>query len=307
MRILIGRPQAFIDLGKEENHTTLTDVEYFYDMLPTLLAEMQLDHKVLYINTCKPRIYNEPNSIYLSYHTHGTLDDIWHIKSSYLQDYLYFDKNGYSGWSTLTSKYDYNIDVDTIRDETNAFIQEYITNNKSRWEQPTEAFLPPQPYVLVLGQVETDTVMKLVYMNMNVFAQKIADLYRDTKYTVCVKTHPFNQRYFNIRGAVEATGSIHKLIAGATAVYTINSGGGFEALMHGKRVFTAGKCDYHWATDVIKTDEDLAASINLIEQPVDQDRIIKFIHYCRSKYFINIHDKETIKHRIRETVNAYRR
>lgn len=39
-------------------------------------------------------------------------------------------------------------------------------------------------------------------------------------------------------------GNIHDLIAGAMAVYTINSGVGFEALLHGKRVVTFGRCEY---------------------------------------------------------------
>jgi capsule polysaccharide export protein KpsC/LpsZ len=42
--------------------------------------------------------------------------------------------------------------------------------------------------------------------------------------------------------------NVHDLIAGSRGVFTINSGVGFESLIHGKPVVTFGNCDYRWVT-----------------------------------------------------------
>ena len=105
----------------------------------------------------------------------------------------------------------------------------------------------------------------------------------------------------------DKTGSLHQLIAKSSAVYTINSSAGFEALLHGKRVFTTGHCDYHWATTTLKTDEDIKNSVTLIEQPVDKDRIIKFLHYCFNHYFMNVNDEKSIEQKIQKAVDWYQR
>jgi len=38
--------------------------------------------------------------------------------------------------------------------------------------------------------------------------------------------------------------SVHDLISGANAVFTVNSGVGLEALLHGRPVVVTGECDY---------------------------------------------------------------
>jgi hypothetical protein len=42
--------------------------------------------------------------------------------------------------------------------------------------------------------------------------------------------------------------NVHDLISRASGVFTINSGVGFESLIHGKPVVTFGNCDYKWTT-----------------------------------------------------------
>jgi hypothetical protein len=42
--------------------------------------------------------------------------------------------------------------------------------------------------------------------------------------------------------------NVHDLIIGSRGVFTINSGVGFESLIHGKPVVTFGNCDYKWVT-----------------------------------------------------------
>lgn len=43
-------------------------------------------------------------------------------------------------------------------------------------------------------------------------------------------------------------GNVHDLVRGSKGVFVINSGVGFESLIHGKPVVTFGNCDYRWLT-----------------------------------------------------------
>ena len=127
------------------------------------------------------------------------------------------------------------------------------------------------------------------------------EAFKGTKYKVFVKPHPYGSTKAFTSAKLTTnyhTGSLHQLIANSSAVYTVNSGSGFEALLHNKRVFTAGHCDYHWVTDTIKTEEDLKNSIELIDQPIDEDSITKFLHYCFNHHFVNINDEKSIERRL---------
>lgn len=308
MKIRISRPVDHID--EFDIHG---DVKRFYDRLPEILTEMGIDYDVQRVTFGRPQILRDKNTLCLTWHLHGDLPDIWHLKTAYLPDYFYFDKHGYSGWSDLAQEYEYDVDIKDIRDEMQTFCDNYIASNSSRTIQPQEAFIPNKPYVLVLAQRPGDNVMKFAHMDSQVLLNEITELYKDTEYTVCVKSHPLSEPGLyssdvEITMSPEvfhATGSVHKIIAGATAVYTVNSGSGFEALLHGKRVFTSGDCDYHWVTIPVKNRQDLQDTMHLIEEPVDKDEILKFLHYALNKYFININDEQAIKQRIEFAISEY--
>lgn len=305
MHIRIAKPMKYL-----ETLDISGDVKVFFEMLPRILERMGVDYKVLELQRSR-QIFRAEDAIYLAWHLHGNLPDIWHLKPSYLVNYFYFDRNGYSGWSELAQEYNYDVDVNSIRDEVQQFADNYIANNVSRFPQPEHAYIPDEPYVLVLTQMSNDSVTDHAYIHTNVLLQKVAEVYKGSKYKVCVKAHPLSRQFdhhpkpYRTPDIFEATGSIHKIIAGATAVYTMNSGAGFEALLHGKRVFTTGHCDYHWVTDVIKTDADLQASIDIIEQPVDKDRIIKFLHYCLNYHFATIDDEASIERKLQRVIDEY--
>ena len=290
------------------------DVRRFYDRLPELLTEMGIEYEVHRVGyMVKNKIIRDKNTLNLAWHLHGNLPDIWHLKAAYLPDYFYFDKHGYSGWSDLAREYDYDVDIEDIRDEMQAFCDDYISNNRSRAIHPQTAYIPEEPYVLVLLQRPNDSVMNFAHMKPQMLLNEVAELYKDTKYTVCVKPHPFKddmktageEDIFIGPDMFHATGSLHKIIAGASAVYTVNSGSGFEALLHGKRVFTSGDCDYHWVTTPVKNKQDLQDTMHLVDEPVDKDEILKFLHYALNEYFINVNDEEKIKERIKFAMGEY--
>lgn len=308
-KVLLRRPSQFIKVlqpAADAGLIYLDDVIKLYDeVFPRVLDRMGLDYVIIDNNESLRRVYIRKDSIFIGWHNHGTTPHTWFIHPGYVTDYFYFDRTGYSGWSELTEHYEYDVDVEDVRDEVQEFITHYITNNISRVTPQQNKTLPDEPYVLVLEQRPDDAVADLAYVDL--LTDKVKKAFEGTKYGVCVKPHPLNMEYNyqnqEYNWTINEEMGLHELIANATAVYTINSGTGFEALLHGKKVFTAGQCDYHWMTDVLKTDEDVIRSVERVEEPVDQDEITKFIHYCLNKYWMNIHDDSTVERKILTAIN----
>jgi len=309
MKFIIGKPVKHINLLKAASDQNLmynTDVERLYDMLPGVIRRMGIECVDADISKHMRRIYQDKDSIFLAWHNHGTTKNTWFIKQGYLLDYFYFDKTGYSGWSELAQTYEYDVDIDDIRDEVKEFTDDYITNNKSRYDQTYVEPIPEKPYVIVFEQRSDDAVADLSYVDDLI--PKVVEAYKDTEYTVLVKPHPLQIDWVKgeaVWSVNQQTGSLHELIANSAAVYTVNSSAGFEALLHGKRVFTAGHCDYHWVTDVIKTDEDIVASVDLLDKPVDTDAITKFLHYVINHHYMNINDEDSIIKKINRAAEHY--
>ena len=308
MQFLIARPNGFIDYFKD-SRLYLKDINEFYDNLIDTMCDMGINHKVLHINKMSRVIHKEPDSIYLAWHSHGTLPNIWHIKTAYIPDYFYFDKNGYGPWSEIVNACDYEIPVEVVRNDVEQFCEQYIKDNKSRIKHPKQSFgIPNKPYVLVLGQRPDDAVSDFAYTGLDTMSlvKKVSDAFKGTKYNVCTRGHPLDsaQPYGTLIDS-QSTGNLHECIAGASAVYTVNSGSGFEALLHGKRVFTTGVCDYNWATTAIKNDNELKSSVELIDEPIDEDNRIKFIHYMLKYHFVHATDTDSIQRKIIRAVMEY--
>jgi len=311
MKIRISKP-----VYQLENFDHHGDTKRFYEVLCDIIDELGLEYDSTPAGLGRngKNVVRAKDTLCLAWHLHGNLQDIWHLKTAYLPDYFYFDKHGYSGWSDLAKDYEYDVDIEDIRDEMQTFCDDYIASNRSRAIQPEAAFVPKEPYVLVLTQRSNDSVIReFAYMDSQKLLDEVTELYKDTSYTVCVKTHPFSEpeRYCSdeyIRMSPDvfhATGSLHKIIAGAAAVYTVNSGSGFEALLHGKRVFNSGKSDYHWVTTTVKNKQDLQDTMHLVEESVDKDEILKFLHYALNKYFVNVNDRQGIKERLEFAIKNY--
>ena len=80
--------------------------------------------------------------------------------------------------------------------------------------------------------------------------------------------------------------SIHELFPKCQAVVTINSGAGFEALLHLKPVVTLGRVDYSPATFNCSTIQDIKDCKSFIEAPdISPDEIKRFLHAYISNTF----------------------
>ena len=304
MKFLISRANSYIkDSKRREGGYWHLDMEAFYNNVEEILKEENIPFDII---DARYNIINEsPGTISLCYHSVGNYKNVWHIKKGYIPGYLYFDKTGYSGWSELGKNYTNNYTL-TIEEIWSVYhmCDEYILNNESKVAQP-ESIVPKEKYVLVLCQQPKDTVSKLAWIKTVDLAQKVTRAYKDTDIKVLVKPHPCGAKVPLSGEIVE--GSIHSLIGGAKAVYTVNSGSGFEALMHFKPVFVSGDSDYKWECGIIKNYTDIVNSIDLIDNPVDLYKRAKFLHYCFNHHFVNAYDKESVRKKLLRTVNEYKK
>ena len=133
MRIRIAKPLAYFEFHKRQGAEKFfyTDVEKFYDSLPSILDDMNIDYDVLHIREHSRIIHKKKDSIYLAWHNHGTLPNIWHLQAGYMPNYLYFDKNGFGPWSEIVDECNYSVPVEDVREEVDTFCSNYISNNTS--------------------------------------------------------------------------------------------------------------------------------------------------------------------------------
>ncbi|MEO5930684.1 MAG: hypothetical protein ABIR47_12180 [Candidatus Kapaibacterium sp.] len=75
-------------------------------------------------------------------------------------------------------------------------------------------------------------------------------------------------------------GNVHDLVANAIGIFTINSGVGFESLIHGRPVATFGNCDYRWATcNATRETIDPALGYLLNFSDADRDHQWRFVYH----------------------------
>jgi hypothetical protein len=141
--------------------------------------------------------------------------------------------------------------------------RKHLDSGSSKHTQP-ETRLPaflPDDYIFVPLQ-KPDDYVQVHHSSIAVvdFIELIADWASRRRQNVVFKLHPGNHeddpevvecatRAASERESVFCVdGNVHDLIKRSLGVFTINSGVGFESLIHGKPLVTFGRCDYHWAT-----------------------------------------------------------
>lgn len=153
----------------------------------------------------------------------------------------------------------------------------------------------PDRYIFVAIQRPLDYV-QIHHSKVSVpdFIRILSDWGKRTGNHIVMKLHPYNVHDPGIaEWAAECTqdapnlslqeGNIHPLIQRAQGVMVINSGVGFESLIHGKPVVTFGNCDYKWATfqATPQTVDEAFAYISEFGPP-QREQVHKFVyHYYR--------------------------
>ena len=107
-------------------------------------------------------------------------------------------------------------------------------------------------YIFVPLQIPHDeAIVEFSDISMDEFVDKLVLWAKNAGIPLVLKPHPANlkatikyNQYVDNVSVYWANENIHSLIENCSAVYTINSGVGFEALFYLKPVITFGKCDY---------------------------------------------------------------
>ncbi|MGV0033852.1 MAG: hypothetical protein ACNYPE_02440 [Candidatus Azotimanducaceae bacterium WSBS_2022_MAG_OTU7] len=252
------------------------------------------------------------NQICLSFHSHGSEDRVWRVKESYIPPYFSFDKMGYSGFSELAQH------PENFTDAIAQFPLEHaakivsdckarlIENNFSKYDQPdisnTEL---PKDYIFYPLQQAVDTVAVLNRVHQSDAIWHLAEQSEKHGITLVIKIHPHCndaktqktvdevvQKYPNTH---LLAASVNELIPNARAIVGANSGVLFEALIHGKPVYSFASSDFQLATIALQDKTDFA---KVFAPPPDQtDDVVRFlgwylIEYCfRSDNFEQLENK----------------
>ena len=176
------------------------------------------------------------------------------------------------GWSAQSSAYPCDYSAGDPESGTfERYVEQVIGRNSSKYEQrPTmergslvaRGEIPDGPYIFFACQRPTDQAIRFFspYEVVDVVAG-VAQWAKRCGLSVVFKAHPTNaasarplRKATSGLGAYWSTASVHDLIAYSDAVYVINSGVGFEAMLHNKPVVTFGQVEY----DAVSIHGDLA-------------------------------------------------
>ncbi|MGG4167075.1 hypothetical protein ABEW00_06280 [Rossellomorea vietnamensis] len=184
------------------------------------------------------------------------------------------------------------------------FIQKKLFSKR----KPDQIDLPKE-YVLVPFQVSRDT--QILYHSpyikdmrdlLDLVYESVAHINKEQKRNIqiLVKEHPedmsrnnyqdLKKRYSNVQGVkfIKKYG-ISRLLNHATAIITINSTVGIEALARNKKVITLGEAFYNidGVVNHCSSPEKLPQVLkNSLRKSINKDRIEKFIYYLRFIYQI---------------------
>lgn len=139
---------------------------------------------------------------------------------------------------------------------------DFLTKGYSKQKQPPINSLPftPDNFIFVPLQRPTDVMIKQNSpIEVSDFITLLSTWAEANHRHIVFKLHPGNfldpeivkQAHKSCKGRKYVhllDGNIHELIKKSRGVMCINSGTGFESLIHGKPVVTFGQCDYKWVT-----------------------------------------------------------
>jgi hypothetical protein len=317
----------FIFKLETPNFQTLQELNTSHKFIPILINELlklniKISTKTVYSNN---KGYFEErkvphNCLYLSYHSVGMpKENLLRYKEGYLPNMITLDKKGYSGWSSLcdenTSKKYKNISKNKASVFFNKLSKKYIQNNNSKYHQPNNVdFEFPKNFIFFPLQTLSDSVMKLSYFKPVILLKKIVKILNEQNIPLVIKQHPkctnteLSELLFHYeknKKIILFNGSIHDAISKASTIYTINSGVGFEALLHLKPVITFGKSDY---MNVTKNTQNLE---NIKNEPIyrlskkDKNNIMKFMYYYINEKCLFLNDTKKLEEIITTFMKDY--
>lgn len=274
-----------------------------------ILEEIMLYNKTL------PR-----STVSFTYHTVGnSKSQYFRWKDGYLHNTITFDKKGFSGWSSLVKKPNIYKKKNICNKKIEKFFKELKTNhinkNLSKYEQEFDINVKlPEEFIFFPLQTTSDTVILQSYFDPIELFKKVVKILNKKNISLVVKRHPLCEneelntllkKYSKQKRIILFNGSIHEAIAKASCVYVINSGVGFEALMHLKPVVTFGKSDYMHVTRNIKNLKEIENEPLHVLSKKHIERVKQFLYYYMKEKSINLSSKKDIKNKIQVFIIDY--
>jgi hypothetical protein len=289
----------------------------FEGVLKGCLSE--LGHEVVELHL-DPLYPPDPADVDLKIYAHKTrrevpTADIFY-KEMHMRGLFTIDTEGWGAdHSAVREPPDLNgVDAAEAERFVGAIREQFVSSGNSKHRQPERSPIPEEhkPYLLIPLQLPTDdTIMYHSPVSVIEFVHVVSDWAERAGQKVVFKLHP-GAEHPEIAAAVEArsaarrfvsclNANIHSLILEAEGVVVINSGVGFESLIHGKPVVTFGNCDYKSVTFPARPDNlDEARDYVAGYTPEQRLRGIKFIHhyYTRHAYDVYADDGAEVRRRL---------
>ncbi len=244
----------------------------------------------------------------ISYHTHDpSRSDRMHVQEAELHGRVSLDRIGYAGFSSLAvATHPSRVDefaatrTDEERQESFERVRETVVGARlSKYPQRRAGGGVSGPYTFLAMQVVTDPVSRLSWVRSDVLAQMVAKAVRDAGKRLVIKRHPYC-RSLNVartlkalseaNAAIISDASIHDLIPNASAVVTVNSGVGLEALAYGKPVIVTGESVYSYAAHRA-SDADSLRELLRDTPPQDHTRTPRFFDYYLNRHTFEADDR----------------
>jgi hypothetical protein len=292
----------------------------FEGLIKACLAE--LGHTVRE-QTAHPSVADDPRDANLSVIAHRTrrdgAGDLFY-KQMHLPRLFTIDSWGWgadhsASWDAPDLR---SIDQAEADEIVGSLRRRYVETGISKQRQPPRGTTPalPDGYIFVPAQMPGDYV-QIHHSPISVLDFVVRTLHwaEQRRQNIVVKLHPglSTGLYPEVAEAVDrlvrqsnhafcSNANVHDLIAGCSGVFTINSGVGFEALIHGKPVATFGNCDYKWVTyrgSVERLDE--ARDFVLGYSGVQRRETARFLWFYVRRHGMSVESEDLEESRVRLT------
>lgn len=223
----------------------------------------------------------------------------------HMRELFTIDTNGW-GADASNNNFKPGDNIEEAQTYCNLLSEKLYSGNTSKIDQPRETDETPGDFILVPLQVPRDyTIKNHSPITVRYFTDSIMSWAEETGTHVCIKMHPNNKVDQDLHQSVDegvagskfihkVEGNIHELIKRSSGLFVINSGTGFESLIHGRPVATFGNCDYNKVTfnaDIRRLDE----ACQFIHSYKDEWRRIgySFVKWYWTKHAYDVTDAGT--------------
>ena len=300
---------AFVPPSGLKKLTSYEQWARFERLLTTCLSE--LGHEVTEQRQA-PTIADEFNGAGFRIYAHKTWRDVegdLFYKQMHLSELFTIDSQG---WGADHSRMQtppslHSIDQSQAEQFVLGLRTKFLETGASKMGQPSRAksIALPDDYIFVPTQTPRDYVqVHHAPIAVSSFVRLVAEWANQLKQNVVFKLHPglfqtcdVDNEIINTVNNYVATSpyifgsqaNVHDLIVNAKGVFTINSGVGFESLIHGKPVATFGNCDYQWVTFRAKPDSLNEAREFVFAYTEDlRQEAYKFVYYYFFRHAFNL-------------------